>query len=175
MSMPKTKKMAFMAVLTAIALGIFMLEAQLPSPVPVPGVKLGLANVITLAAICILGRGEAAAVLVMRILLGAVFAGSPSTLLFSAMGGAVAYALMCVLTALIPRERLYVTSALSAVGHNVGQLLACQLVVHTPGIWGYFPILAASGIITGLFTGIAAKYLLQALDKSGLLGGRTKQ
>jgi len=169
--MPKTKKMAVMALLTAIALGIFALEAQLPSPVPVPGVKLGLANVITLVAMYILGRGEAAAVLLMRVLLGALFAGSPSTLLFSATGGALAYALMCVLTVCIPRERLYVTSALAAVGHNVGQLLACQLVVHTPGLWGYFPILAASGIITGLFTGLAAKYLLHALDRSGLLDG----
>ena len=171
MSMPKTKKMAFMAVLTAIALGIFALEAQLPSPVPVPGVKLGLANIITLTAMLLLGRGEAGAVLLMRILLGAVFAGSPSTLLFSAAGGVLAYLLMCVLTAFIPRERLYVTSVIAAVGHNVGQLLACQFVVRTPGIWGYFPILAASGIITGLFTGIAAKYLLRALDKSGFIDG----
>lgn len=169
--MPKTKKMAFMALLTAIALGIFALEAQLPAPVPVPGVKLGLANVVTLVAIYILGRGEAAAVLLMRVLLGALFAGSPSTLLFSAAGGVLAYALMCALTVCISRERLYVTSALAAVGHNVGQLLACQFVVHTPGLWGYFPILAASGIITGLFTGFAAKYLLRALDKSGLPGG----
>jgi len=158
-----------MALLTAIALGIFALEAQLPSPVPVPGVKLGLANVITLVAMYILGRGAAGLVLLMRVLLGALFAGSPSTLLFSATGGALAYALMCVLTVCIPRERLYVTSALAAVGHNVGQLLACQLVVHTPGLWGYFPILAASGIITGLFTGLAAKYLLRSLDRSGLL------
>mgnify|MGYP000157583319 CR=1 FL=1 len=68
--MAKTKKLALMAVLTAIALTIFMLESQIPAPVPVPGVKLGLANVITLTAMLILGRREAGAVLAVRIVMG---------------------------------------------------------------------------------------------------------
>ena len=61
--MAKTKKLCFMAVLTAIALTIFMIENQLPSPVPIPGIKLGLANIITLTAMAILGRKEAGAIL----------------------------------------------------------------------------------------------------------------
>ena len=163
--MAKTRRLALMAVLTAIALGIFMLEAQLPSPVPIPGVKLGLANIITLTAMCLLGRREAGVVLLLRVLMGAMFAGSPSTLLFSAAGGAVAYLCMCVLTALIPEERLWVTSAIAAVGHNAGQLLACALILRTPGLMAYAPVLAVSGVITGVFTGVAAKYLLRALRK----------
>ena len=82
--MAKTKKLCFMAVLTAIALTIFMIENQLPSPVPIPGIKLGLANIITLTAMAILGRKEAGAILAARIIMGAIFAGSPSTFIYSA-------------------------------------------------------------------------------------------
>ena len=161
--MGKTKKLAIMAILTAIALGIFTLEAQLPSLVPVPGVKLGLANIITLVAMYILDRRDAGVILLMRIALGSLFAGSPSTLLFSAAGGLLAYITMCLLFRLIPEERVWVTSALAGVAHNAGQLAACALVVKTPGVIAYAPVLAISGIITGIFTGIAAKYLLRAL------------
>ena len=69
--MPKTKKLAFMALLTAMALTIFVLEAQIPAPVPIPGVKLGLANIITLTAMVLMGRKEAGIILAMRILMGA--------------------------------------------------------------------------------------------------------
>ena len=163
--MPKTKKLCFMAILTAIALTVFMLEAQLPAPVPIPGVKLGLANVITLTAIYLLGRKEAGAILLMRVLMGAAFAGSPATLLYSAAGGILAYALMCVLTAVMPEKRLWAVSALSGVAHNAGQLLACALIVKTPGVFAYAPILAVSGILTGVFTGVTAMYLIPAVRK----------
>ena len=128
-----TQKLTLMALLTAMALGIFMLEAQLPSPVPIPGVKLGLANIITLTAMLLLGRKEAGAVLAVRILMSAMFAGSPSTLIFSAVGGTFAYLVMCV--------------------------------VKTPTLWVYAPILAVSGMITGVFTGLAAMYLIRALRR----------
>ena len=166
--MAKTKRLALMAVLTAMALGIFMLEAQLPSIVPIPGIKLGLANIITLTTMLILGRREAGAVLLMRILLGAAFAGSPATLIYSAAGGLLAYACMCALTLFIPEKRLWVTSALSALAHNAGQLLACALIVQTPGVLTYAPALAVSGIITGVFTGVAAMYLVRAVRKMKL-------
>ena len=163
--MPKTKKLALMAVLTAIALTIFMLEAQLPAPVPIPGVKLGLANIVTLTAMLILGRREAGAILAARIVMGAVFAGNPSTMLYSAAGGVLAYAAMCLLVGVVPEKRLWAVSAVSAVAHNMGQLLACVLVVKTPGVFIYAPALIVSGVITGVFTGFGAMYLVRALRK----------
>lgn len=167
--MPDTRRLTLTALLSAAALGIFALEAQLPSPIPVPGVKLGLANVVTLFAMAALGRREAGAVLAVRLLLGAMFAASPSTLLYSAAGGVLAYGVMCVGTALIPEKRLWAVSALAAVAHNAGQLAVCALVVRTAGIFVYAPILAASGVVTGVFTGLTAQYLLRALRKNGLL------
>ena len=163
--MPKTKKLALMAVLTAIALTIFMLEAQLPAPVPIPGVKLGLANIVTLTAMLILGRREAGAILAARIIMGAVFAGNPSAMLYSAAGGVLAYAAMCLLVGVVPEKRLWAVSAVSAVAHNMGQLLACVLVVKTPGVFIYAPALLVSGVITGVFTGFGAMYLVRALRK----------
>ena len=163
--MPKTKKLVLMAVLTAIALTIFMLEAQLPAPVPIPGVKLGLANIVTLTAMLILGRREAGAILAARIIMGAVFAGNPSAMLYSAAGGVLAYAAMCLLVGVVPEKRLWAVSAVSAVAHNMGQLLACVLVVKTPGVFIYAPALIVSGVITGVFTGFGAMYLVRALRK----------
>ena len=163
--MPKTKKLALMAVLTAVALTIFMLEAQLPAPVPIPGVKLGLANTVTLTAMLILGRREAGAILAARIIMGAVFAGNPSAMLYSAAGGVLAYAAMCLLVGVVPEKRLWAVSAVSAVAHNMGQLLACVLVVKTPGVFIYAPALIVSGVITGVFTGFGAMYLVRALRK----------
>lgn len=163
--MPKTRRLALMALLTAIALTIFVVEAQIPAPVPIPGVKLGLANIITLITMLLLGKREAGAVLLVRVLMGAMFAGSPSTLLFSAAGGALAYLLMCLLAERFGPDRLWIVSALAGIAHNAGQLLACALVVKTPGVFAYAPVLAASGVITGVFTGLAAQYLLKALKK----------
>ena len=161
--MPKTKKLALMALLTAIALTIFVVENQLPAPVPVPGVKLGLANIITLVTMLLLGKKEAGAVLLVRVLMGAMFAGSPSTLLFSAAGGALAWLVMCLMVGLFGEKQLWIVSALAGLAHNAGQLLTCALVVKTPGVFAYAPILVISGVITGVFTGFAAMYLIRAL------------
>lgn len=163
--MRKTRKLTLMALLTAIALTIFVVENQIPAPVPIPGVKLGLANIITLIAMKLLGKKEAGAVLLVRVLMGSMFAGSPSTLLFSAAGGALAYAVMCLLADRFGENQLWIVSALAGVAHNAGQLAACVLVVKTPGVFAYAPILAASGVITGVFTGLAAQSLLKALKK----------
>ena len=164
--MPKTRKLTLMALLTAIALTIFVIENQIPAPVPVPGVKLGLANIITLIAMKLLEKKEAGVVLLVRILMGAMFAGSPSTLLFSAAGGLLAYLVMCLTVDLFGENQLWIVSALAGLAHNAGQLLACVLVVRTPGVFAYAPVLAASGVITGVFTGLAAQALLKALKKT---------
>ena len=86
----KTKKMTQMALLCAIALTIFMVEAQLPALTPVPGIKLGLSNIVTVYAVFVLGPKQAAVILACRVFLGAVFSGQMSTILYSGAGGALA-------------------------------------------------------------------------------------
>ncbi|MBR5743330.1 MAG: Gx transporter family protein, partial [Clostridia bacterium] len=89
--MSKTKRLTIAAILAGLALVTFVIEAQIPPPVPLPGVKLGLANLYTLAAMSLLGRREAGAVLAVRILLGSLFCGTLLSLLYSAAGGALCY------------------------------------------------------------------------------------
>lgn len=163
--MRNTKKLVFMALLTAISLVIWVIEAQIPPPVPVPGIKLGLASVVTLTAMTILGRKEALAVLLVRVLLSAVFAGSMSALLFSLTGGLLSWAVMALTVKLFDRKLLWVVSVFGAIGHNAGQLLAAMAVTKTAALIAYGPILLCAAIITGAFTGAAAVYLTAALER----------
>ena len=158
--MSRTKKLVLTAILAAVALIVFVLEAQIPAPIPVPGVKLGLANVITLAAMALLGRKQAAAVLAVRLLLGSMFTGGFSAFLYSVAGGVLAYAVMAALLGVIP---LWAVSVLAAIAHNLGQLVVAVLMTGTPGLFWYGPALLLSAILTGAFTGVAAQFLVKAL------------
>ena len=160
-----TRRLTTMAVLAAAALVIFVAEAQIPPVVPIPGVKLGLANIITLVAMYLLDRRSAGGILAVRLVLGSVFTGGMSAFLFSVCGGLLAYALMCLLKGAFPPARAWIVSVLAAIAHNAGQLLVAVWVAGTPSLWVYAPALLAAGIITGAFTGIAAVYLLKALQK----------
>ena len=112
-----------LALLTAIALTIFMAEAQLPPLVPIQGVKLGLANIVTVYAVFVLGPGDALLILSARVFLGAVFSGQMMTLLYSAGGGLLAWAVMAGLSRILTVKQLWLASPLAAVFHNLGQLL----------------------------------------------------
>ena len=161
--MSKTRKLVFMALLTALELTIWVIEGQIPAPIPVPGVKLGLASVVTLTAMAVLGRREAGCILLARILLGSLFAGSFSAVLFSLAGGAVSWCVMSALLGRFPEKLLWVVSVFGAIGHNAGQLLAAVAVTGTPGLFWYGPILLTAAIVTGVFTGLGAMYLTRAL------------
>ena len=156
----KTRKLALLGLLTAIALTIFMLEAQIPSPVPLPGVKLGLANIVTVFAVFALGPKEAASILFCRIFLGAVFAGNFSSIFYSAAGGTLAILATILLRKILTNKQLWVAGSLGAVAHSVGQVGMSMLITGTPGIIVYLPPLAGISIVTGLFTGLCAQFLV---------------
>lgn len=163
--MNKTKRIALMSALAAIALTIFVIESQIPPIVPIPGIKLGLSNIITLVTMVLLGRKEAGAVFTVRLILGAMFTGSVSSLLFSAAGGLCAYLLMCAIFKLLPENLLWVVSVLASLAHNAGQLVTAIWVSGTSSLLIYAPALIAAGIISGAFTGLAAMYLVRAIKK----------
>ena len=156
----KTRKMVLLALLTAIALTIFMLEAQIPAPVPIPGMKLGLANIVTVFTVFLLGPGEGGLVLVGRIFLGAVFAGNFSTILYSTAGGTLAILSTIALRRVLKENQLWVAGCAGAVAHSVGQMAVAVWVSGTPALLAYLPILIAVSLITGLFTGLCAQFLL---------------
>lgn len=161
--MKKTKKLVFMALLTALSLVMWVIEAQIPLPVPVPGIKLGLASVITLTAMVLLGRKEALAILLMRVFLSCLFAGSFSAILFSLTGGLLSWVVMALVLRLFEEKLLWVVSVLGAVGHNAGQLIAAIAVTKTASLVWYGPALLFAAIVTGAFTGAVALYLTRVL------------
>ena len=156
----KTRKLTQMALLTAIALTIFMVEAQIPALVPVPGVKLGLSNIVTVFAVFAMGSKEAAAILFVRIFLGAVFAGNFSTIFYSAAGGALAIVTTILLRKLLTKKQLWVAGILGAVAHSIGQMAMAVAITRTVGLVSYLPVMILCSIVTGLFTGLCAQFLL---------------
>ena len=156
----KTKKLTLLALLSAIALTIFMVEAQIPALVPIPGVKLGLANIVTVFTVFTLGPWEGAAVLFVRIFLGAVFAGNFSTIFYSAAGGVCAIGVTILLRKILTNKQLWVAGCLGAVSHSIGQMAMAVLLTGTPSLVVYLPVMIAISIVTGLFTGLCAQFLV---------------
>ena len=157
----KTKRLTLMALLCAIALTIFMVEAQLPALVPLPGVKLGLSNIVTVFAVFALGPGEAAAILFVRIFLGAVFSGQMSTILYSGAGGLCAILVTIALRRVLTRKQLWVAGSLGAIAHSCGQMAVAVWITGTVGIAVYLPAMILCSIVTGLFTGLCAQCLVE--------------
>ncbi len=160
-----TKRIARMALLTAVALIIFIVEAQIPVPVPIPGIKLGLANIITVYAMFKLGPKDTLAILLCRIVLGSVFSGQMTTLLYSLAGGMLCYVAMLFLRRVVTENQIWVCSVIAAVCHNIGQIAVAMLIAQTAGLIIYLPVLMLSGIIAGLFTGLCAQFLLKRMKK----------
>ena len=157
----KARRLTRLALYTTIALAIFVAEAQIPVPIAVPGVKLGLANIVTLAALLFLGWREAGLILTTRIVLGTLLIGSPSMLLFSAAGGLFAFLVMAPAVTVLPRSQIWAVSILGALAHNTGQLLMAAFYLRTTAILFFAPPLIISAIITGCFTGLIARQLLR--------------
>ncbi len=156
----KTKKMILTAILTAMALAAFTIEAAIPPLTPIYGIKLGIANVFTLFALYALGTRYAAAVLFMRIFLGSIFAGQLVSFIYSFTGGVLSFLLMILLKRFFPLNRLWVLSVLCAITHNISQLVAAVFITGTIQILFYMPVLIAAGIIAGAFTGLCAQFVL---------------
>ena len=156
----RVRKLTTMALLCAIALTIHMVEAQIPPIVPLPGVKIGLANIVTVFAVFALGPKEAAMILAGRIFLGAVFAGNFSSILYSAAGGACAILVTILLRKVVTKKQLWVAGSLGAVAHSIGQVAAAAVMMGSIGVLVYLPVLVAISIVTGFCTGLGAQFLV---------------
>jgi heptaprenyl diphosphate synthase len=162
--MRKTKRLTLLSLLTAMALALHVLEALLPPLTAIPGVKPGLANIMTLVTMALLGPGDALAVLLARVVLGSLIAGQVTAIGYSLAGGLPAYALLLALYRRFPRRQLWVLSVLCAIVHNLGQIALAVLVTGTAAIVWYLPVLLISGILAGAFTGALAQLVLSRLS-----------
>ena len=157
----KTKKLTVLALLSAVALTIFMVEAQIPPLTPIPGIKLGLANIITVYTVFALGAKEGAAVLFVRVFLGALFSGNFGTILYSGAGGALAILTTIALKPVLKNKQLWIAGCLGAIAHSVGQMIVAVWATGTPSFLIYLPILVLCSIFTGIFTGLCAQFLIR--------------
>ena len=165
--MKHSKKLALSALLIALALGLSYTERFLPLQlvIPLPGIKLGLANIVALIALYLLGVKNTLPIVVLRCVMGAVFGGGISGLLFSLIGGLLALWTMW-LSRKLPFLSLYGISIFGAAAHNIGQICAAMVLLQTPGILGYLPYLLVTAVFTGLATGGAAAGVLKLLPGS---------
>ena len=159
-----TKAITTCAVLAALALALSYLESFFPPLLllPLPGVKLGLANIVTVYALYALGASSALAILVVRCLLGSLFAGNASALLFSLLGGLAAMLVMIALHAL-PRLSVYGVSVGGAAAHNCGQVAAAMLTLGSAAPLAYLPFLLVVSVFAGALTGFVAALLFRAM------------
>lgn len=161
MKRTNTQRLTRNALLTAAALIIFIVEAQIPALVPIPGVKLGLANIITVYAMFACGPLDAFAILLCRIVLGSIFAGQMMSFFYSFCGGMFCYLIMLLMRKLVNERQIWVCSVIGAVYHNIGQITAAVCITQTPAIVSYLPVLLISGIISGTFTGLCAQLVVR--------------
>ena len=163
--MKKPKQIARCALLVALALVLSYTERLIPLQmvIPLPGIKLGLANIVSLIALYLLGGRSALLILVLRCLLGSMFSGSVTSLLFSLTGGLLAMGVMAAAKK-CPFLSVYGVSILGAAAHNIGQILAAMALMHTVYIAAYLPYLLLVALFTGGATGAAAGGVLRSLN-----------
>ena len=162
--MNKTQRLARAALLTALALGLSWMERFIPLQllVPLPGIKLGLANLVTLFALYFLGGRMALAILCVRCLLGSLFGGGVTAFCFSITGGLLALAVM-TLARRLPLLSVYGVSILGAAAHHLGQILVAVALLRSGYVVAYLPFLLLVAIATGFLTGAISSALFRAM------------
>lgn len=161
----KAKRIAELSMLTGLALIIFIVELQIPNPFPIPGIKLGLANIITVYAVYHYRAWETAAIVIIRIILGSVFGGNIAALIYSLSGGLLCLCGMLIFKKFIDERHIWIASVFGAVLHNTGQMTAGLLLLQTPALVAYYPFLLLSGCLAGAFTGLCAQLVIFRMRK----------
>lgn len=158
----KVQKMALLGVLTAAAIVIAILESFIPS-VGIPGVKLGLANIVILIILYELGIVEAVIVNVLRVVVVGLVRGTFLSMgfLMSLTGCALSLGVMILFYVLVKKFSIIGVSVIGSVFHVTGQIIIAMLFLGTAYIFLYLPIIAISAIITGVFVGIVAQLIIK--------------
>lgn len=159
------KRLTTLALYTTLSLAVYAIESAFPMLIPIPGVKLGLANIVTLLLLRVNSLRDASLVLTSRILLSALLFGQGMSLMYSIVGGYSSLIVLFLVNRLLRGRFHFLTGALGGFTHNMGQLLIAYLLTATPGVLVYQPYLAISGILAGIFTGLVAGYCRRFLAK----------
>ncbi len=153
------KRITYGGILTALALIFSYIEILLPLNFGIPGIKLGLANMVILVGLYFLNRKDVCIISLLRIIISGLLFGSGMSLIFSLAGGILSLAVMII----IKKSgifSIYGVSVSGAVTHNIGQILAALIVMKTRVVLFYLPILMIAGVVTGFVMGLIASKLI---------------
>ena len=162
-----SKKVAYYGIFAALAVLMGYVEFVFPSPVPIQGVKLGLANVIVVIAMYFMGEKSALAISVVRVIMSSLLFGGFSGFLYSIAGALVSFGAMCIVKE-IKAVSIIGVSIVGGIFHNIAQITVAALVLNTKGVFYYLPVLLISGVITGIVIGLISKYCLAHIEKAGI-------
>lgn len=159
----KAKKIALFGMMVALAFTFSYFESLIPFNIGIPGVKLGLANLVVVTALYIMTPSQALAIAVIRIFLAGLTFGNVYSLAYSLCGGILSYLVML----LVKKTRLSIVgvSMLGGVCHNIGQIIVAAIVMETVRIAYYLPVLLVAGLITGFLMGVASKLVIDRFQK----------
>ncbi|MBC5753155.1 Gx transporter family protein [Roseburia sp. BX0805] len=160
----KTRKIAYLGVFLALALILSYVESLIPFYFGIPGVKLGLTNLIVVVMLYCTGTKEAFGVSVARILLAGFLFGNLFSILYSLAGGVLSFIVMCLLKK-TGRFHVISVSVTGGISHNIGQLIAAAFVVETYDIFYYMPLLLIAGVATGFVIGMLAQEFILRFEK----------
>lgn len=159
-----TKRTALFGLLIALAFVLGYVESLIPIYLGAPGVKLGLANLVTMIALYCMGMKAAIAISVVRIFLSGFTFGPASAILFSLAGAGLSLSVMAVCR----RFKLFGMAGVSILGgvaHNIGQFLMAAFVVNTFGVFSYLPVLLAAGCVSGALIGLLGGMVVQRISR----------
>ena len=154
----KARRVALYGMLTALAFILSYVESLVPVTAGIPGVKLGLANLVVVIALYTLDLKGAFVISVVRIVLSGLTFGGLFSMLYSLAGGLFSFAVMAILS----RKKLFGTVGVSVCGgvaHNIGQLLVAMAVLETESVWYYFPVLLIAGSVAGVLIGLLGGWM----------------
>lgn len=160
----KAGNVALYGLLIALSMVLSFVESLIPIPIPVPGVKLGLANLVTVAGLYLIGISGTVCVTLLRIVLVGFSFGNPYSMLYGLSGSLLSLLVM----SLAKKYHLFSTVGISILGgifHNIGQITFASLVVRTPELFYYLPALLMAGTIAGVLIGILGGGLVTRLKK----------
>ena len=163
----KTKKVAFLGMCIALSMILSFVESQIPPLMAVPGVKMGLPNIVMVFMLYKIGAKDTAIVSILRVILVGILFGTPLSMIYSLAGATLSLIGMI----LLKKTNLFAHVTVSVAGgilHNIGQIATACIVMETAQIAYYLPVLLISGTIAGILIGLTAAMILKRLDKMKL-------
>lgn len=153
------KKTAYMGIFLALALICSYIETLIPFHIGIPGVKLGLTNIVIVWALYLLGTKEALVISVLRIILSGMMFGNVFSIAYSLAGGLLSFVMMFLLKK-TGKFKCVSVSVAGGIFHNIGQLFVAAAIVQNLSVLYYIPVLFVSGTITGLVIGVISQELI---------------